>query len=521
MTRPPLLQFPAAGLSRAALLASLLAGLAWATPGSGAGLASASPAAPSGTQLTDVQAIWRATTRLGYWPSPEQVTAIRVHPGGARGWALAEVDRAFDTSREPARVPEALHAVTAPLPTIFAEVRREREARLLAAQTAQDAGPMGVVVPSAAAPAVDSYLRTSGQQAAAWRMLGCSDPSIEHPLLARLTEFWFNHLNVFAGRATVRPFTGHYAVHAIRPNVLGRFEDLLIASARHPAMLFYLDQNQNVAEGTPGLNGRVRGLNENYARELLELHTLGVDGGYTQQDVRELARVLTGWTVDPAAPSGFRFVSRLHDAGGKVVLGRPFGGEGLAQGEREGVEAIAMLAANRATARRIALRLARFFVADEPPTALVDRLSAEYLATRGDLRRMMRLLVASPEFWDPANELFKTPYDFACSALGASAQAAPGNRAPGIGLALSFLVAAGQPVNGWQTPDGYRTDAATWLSPEALTRRADLAAALARGMGDPEYLLVFYGPRTLERLGRLPAGTRGALALAAPDFMRK
>ena len=504
----------------------------------------ARPATATPAALTESQAVWRAASRLGYWPSEQQVAAIRAHPGGARGWALDEVDRAFEATRQPARIPEQLSAVNTPLPEVFAEARREREARQRAALAAPAATP-AMDAPAAMQPAAPvaqpvppaSFVRASAQQAAAWRMLSCSDPSVENPLLSRMTEFWFNHLNVFVGRATVRPFTGHYAVHAIRPNVLGRFEDLLLASARHPAMLFYLDQNQNVAEGTPGPRGTTRGLNENYARELMELHTLGIDGGYTQQDVRELARVLTGWTVDPAAPSGFRFAPRLHDGGEKTVLGRRFGGAGAAQGEREGVEAIALLASRPATARRIALRLARFFVADEPPPALVDRLAAEYLAGNGDLRRVMRQLVSSPEFWDPANELFKTPYDFACSALGASARAVgtgapglPGNgmgrpganaRPPAFGLVLGYLAAAGQPVNGWQTPDGYGTDAATWMSPESLTRRADLAAALARGLAEPEQLLAFYDERTRERIRRLPPGSRAALALAAPDFMRK
>ena len=494
-----------------------------------------------GATLTEPQAVWRAASRLGYWPSEQQVAAIRAHRGGPRGWALDEVDRAFEASRQPARVPEQLAQVNTPLPEVFAEARREREARQRVVQAAPSGAaadssaagapaarmpPLPAAIAQAPAAQPASFIRASAQQAAAWRMLSCSDPSVENPLLSRMTEIWFNHLNVFVGRATVRPFTGHYAVHAIRPNVLGRFEDLLLASARHPAMLFYLDQNQNVADGTPGLQGRVRGINENYARELMELHTLGVDGGYTQQDVRELARVLTGWTVDPDAASGFRFAPRLHDGGEKTVLGRRFGGPGAAQGEREGVEAIGLLASRPATARRIALRLSRFFVADEPPRALVDRLAAEYLASNGDLRRVMRQLVASPEFWDPAHELFKTPYDFACSALGASAgNAAAGApvaaRPPAIGLALGFLAAAGQPVNGWQTPDGYGTDAATWLSPESLTRRADLAAALARGMGEPEQLLGFYDERTRERLQKVPSASRAALTLAAPDFMRK
>ena len=525
----------------AALLAALTLLAAVAVPLRPASAA----AAPQLPALTESQAVWRAASRLGYWPSEERAAAIRAHPGGARGWALDEVDRAFEASRQPARVPDHLPAVTAPLPTVFAEARREREARFNAARTRAAAADAATAAATMAplpgqqpqAPQMQAQMQqspvpgqmqqpaaaqpssaVSARQAATWRLISCADPTAENPLLARMTEFWFNHLNVFAGRLTVRPFAGHYAVHAIRPNVLGRFEDLLLASARHPAMLFYLDQNQNVADGTPGPQGRVRGINENFARELMELHTLGIDGGYTQQDVRELARVLTGWTVDPDGPSGFRFVERLHDTGEKVLLGRRFGGPGTARGEREGIEAIAMLAARPATARRLSLRLAQFFVADEPPRALVDRLAAEFLAGNGDLRRVMRMLVASPEFWDPANELFKTPYDFACSALGVSARAAV---PPPVNLTLGFLASAGQPVNGWQTPDGYRTDAATWLTPESLTRRADLAAALARGLGEPEHLLAFYGEAARERIRRVAPGSRAALALAAPDFMRK
>ena len=525
--RPAIIVMPMTAMFTA--LALLAAATVESRPASAA-------AAPQPSALTESQAVWRAASRLGYWPSEERAASIRAHPGGARGWALDEVDRAFEASRQPARVPDHLPAVTAPLPVVFAEARREREERLKIARTTAGAAPLtmqtpmqmqmqqtpapepmpqqGTPTPAAAQPSSVA----SARQAATWRLLSCSDPTVENPLLSRMTEFWFNHLNVFAGRLTVRPFAGHYAVHAIRPNVLGRFEDLLLASARHPAMLFYLDQNQNVADGTPGPQGRVRGINENYARELMELHTLGIDGGYTQQDVRELARVLTGWTVDPDSPTGFRFAERLHDTGEKTVLGRRFGGPGAARGEREGIEAIAMLAARPATARRLSLRLAQFFVADEPPRALVDRLAAEFLASSGDLRRVMRMLVASPEFWDPANELFKTPYDFACSALGVSARAAA---PPPVMLTLGFLASAGQPVNGWQTPDGYRTDAATWLSPESLTRRADLAAALARGLGDPEHLLAFYSEATRERIRRVAPGARAALALAAPDFMRK
>ena len=342
------------------------------------------------------------------------------------------------------------------------------------------------------------------QSAAAWRLMACSDPALENPLLARMTEFWFNHLNVFVGKGQVRPFVGHYVVNVIRPHALGRFEDLLLASARHPAMLFYLDQAQSSNLG----------LNENYARELMELHTLGVGGGYTQGDVRELARILTGWTVNLPAGEGFRFAGRRHEGGSKVFMSQTYASDGMKEGE----DAIRFLARQPATARRIAGRLATFFVADQPPAALVDRLSATYMSTQGDIRAVMRMLVASSEFWAADSRLFKTPMDFACSALTAAGGV---QDREGIAQALGFLAQAGQPMHGWQTPDGYKTDAATWLAPEALTRRADFAMGLGRRIAEPVYLNAFLGAATQERIAREPSSQRTGLMLASPDFMRK
>ena len=481
-------------------------------------LALAAPAGPAlagdASPEADAATLYRVASRLGYWPAPSTVARIAAHPGGARGWALEAVDRALAASRQPAAGTDTFPTLQRSLPELFAAAREEREARQQAAR-ARPAGSEAAALPPVA--------RTNAQEASAWRMRACADPSLEDPLLARLTEFWFNHLNVSVGKGGSRPFVGHYALHAIRPHVLGRYEALLLASARHPAMLFYLDQVQNVATGARGPMGVSRGPNENYARELLELHTLGVDGGYEQRDVRELARVLPGWTVDPEGPSGFRFLSARHDAGTKQVLGLTLSGAGEAEGQR----VIAMLAAHPATARRIATRLARTFVADDPPAALIDRLAAEYRAGDGDLRRVMRTLVQSPEFWDPAHTLFKTPLDFACSALGATLQAAePPQAGPRgrVGAALGFLFGAGQPMNAWQTPDGYRTDAATWMAPEAITRRADLAATLTAagtGGGALEALLPFLSPSSRDRILRAPPALQPALVLASPDYMSK
>ena len=273
-------------------------------------------------------------------------------------------------------------------------------------------------------------------------------------------------------------------------------------------MLFYLDQAQSNS----------RGLNENYARELMELHTLGVGGGYTQNDVRELARILTGWTVGLQQGEGFRFAERLHDGGEKVLLGKRFTNANGQGGMKEGEDAIRMLARHPATAKRIAERLATTFVSDKPPQALTDRLAATFTRTQGDIRSVMRTLVESPEFWKADNTLFKTPLDFACSALTAGGGVKERRE---IQLTLGFLAQAGQPLHGWQTPDGYKTDAATWLAPEALTRRADYAVALGGRINEPTYLQPFLSTASRERIAREPAATRTGLMLASPDFMSK
>lgn len=450
-------------------------------------------------QGADAASIWRAASRLGYAPTPAIVEAIRQHPQGARGWALDQIDQAYAASQQTPSLPEELASFAQPLPVLAEEYRKERVARA--------AGQPNEVA--------ERFARTASQNAAAWRLFMCSNPNIEPPLLARLTEFWFNHFNVFSGKGSVRPFVGHYVVNAIRRNALGSFEALVYHTARHPAMLFYLDQAQSVAEGTPGARGQIRGLNENYARELLELHTLGVQGGYTQHDVRELARVLTGWTIDPGAEDGFRFAPRLHDSGTKIVLGRAFSD----QGETEGRDAIAMLTRHPATAQRIALRLAQWFVSDDPPPALVKTLADEFLRSQGDLRSVLRSLINSDAFWSPTQVLFKTPFDYACSALVATGPHT--TTGPRIGIALRYLAAVGQPVHGWQTPDGYKTSAGTWLAPEALTRRADLAYALTDNNSHVEMLQDFLSQTTRSRIPREPGRARAALTLASPDFMTK
>ena len=470
-----------------------------------AGLASLAAGAQTASQPVvadhaQSEAAWRVGSRLGYAPTPSFAVAAGAAP---TAWALQQIEAAYAASEQAPAIPPGLARFNAPMADLARDVLAEREARkVLRAQAV--AASAAMVSPATTMAGAPRFSRDMAQSAAAWRLMACSDPALEHPLLARMTEFWFNHLNVSVGKETVRPFVGHYVVNAIRANALGRFEDLLLASARHPAMLFYLDQSQSSN----------RGLNENYARELMELHTMGVAGGYTQVDVHELARILTGWTVDLPGGEGFRFADRRHDTGSKRFMGHTYRSEG----QKEGEDAIRFLARQPATAQRIAGRLAAFFVADQPPAALVERLAATFMATQGDIRAVMRTLVQSPEFWSADHRLFKTPMDFACSAL----TAAGGMPDPqGIAQALGFLTQAGQPLHGWQTPDGYKTDAATWLAPEALTRRADFAMGLARRIPEPAYLKAYLGAATLARVAREPLPLRTGLMLASPDFMRK
>jgi uncharacterized protein (DUF1800 family) len=298
-----------------------------------------------------------------------------------------------------------------------------------------------------------------------------------------MDEFWFNHFNVVAGKGLDHVLIADYEREAIRPYVLGKFRDLLGATAKHPAMLFYLDNwlssvaSVDARPRIAGTKADISGLNENYARELMELHTLGVDGGYTQQDVTALARMLTGWSFNPQfAGTGptFRFVARLHDFGDKVWLGRPV----AARGEAEGEWALDVLASHPATAHHIAYELAQYFVADDPPAALVERMARRFVESDGDIRAVLKTLFASPEFRDPANfgAKFKTPYQYVVSAVRA-AEIEVNNVRP----LLATLTRLGMPLYGCQSPDGYKNTEDVWLNPDALAQRISFATALGMG----------------------------------------
>ena len=238
-----------------------------------------------------------------------------------------------------------------------------------------------------------------------------------HQLEELLVDFWFNHFNVFHEKGADRYLAPSYERDVIRPHVFGKFHDLLLATAESPAMLFYLDNWQSVSPSLPSRQGKKRGLNENYGRELLELHTLGVDGGYRQKDVTEVARCFTGWTIRPPAKGGtFEFNPRMHDEGKKIVLGHVIEAGGM----QDGSEVLRLLARSPNAAHHICLQLAQRFVADDPPKPLVDRMrERQYLKHDGDLREVMRTLLESPEFWSQGayRAKVKTPLRIIASAL--------------------------------------------------------------------------------------------------------
>ncbi len=297
----------------------------------------------------------------------------------------------------------------------------------------------------------------------------------ERQLEEVMVDFWFNHFNVFAGKGAVKWMLVSYERDAIRPHALGKFRDLLSATAHHPAMLFYLDNWMSVRNDFPSRpEGKgPKGLNENYARELMELHTLGVDGGYTQKDVIEVARCFTGWTINqPRSDGSFVFRPIAHDNGEKVVLGRrtPAGG-----GHRDGEQVIEILARHPSTAKFIATKLVRRFVADEPPPALVARVAETFTRTDGDIRAMLVTIVTSGEFFaaDAYRAKVKKPFELVASAIRAVGGTTNG------GPVLSRAVAQiGEPLYASQPPTGYPDVALAWVNTGALLNRMNFALAL-------------------------------------------
>ncbi len=343
------------------------------------------------------------------------------------------------------------------------------------------------------------------------------------PLGERLTQFWSNHFTISALRPVVHGCAGAFEREAIRPHIFGRFADLLLAVESHPAMLLYLDNAQSIGPDSMAGVRQGKGLNENLGREILELHTLGVDGGYTQADVEALARILTGWSVarlKDDAPGSFKFYERAHEPGAKTLLGRRY----AENGQGEGVEALRDLAQHPATARHIALKLARHFIADQPPPDAVARIAKSFIDSGGNLSRVTAAVVAEDAVWQTPFAKLRTPTDMliaACRVAGFTPQPAM--------LVATLHMLDQQPFFAPQ-PSGWPDDAASWAAPEAVLRRAQWCEAFAGRIPDPPDPVILaeasLGPalssETREAIARAPSRRDGfALALASPEFQRR
>ena len=473
-----------------------------------AGVAAAGGAAV----VNDDKTVAHLLDRIGYGPRPGDVD--RVRQMGAINY--------IEQQLHPERINDsALEARLAPLSTIklsTAEIAREyflpaEEARRQQKQEQAKMDPQ--MDPNDAAPRKGQAAGAGGPIMKERTVVAELDEQkilratySERQLQEVLTDFWFNHFNVFAGKGPERIMLTEYERDTIRPHVLGSFRDLLGATAHSPAMLFYLDNWMSTDPNGPhatmaddmrgrnrgGLFGPARpgrfpvpqqqqkqnakrptGLNENYGRELMELHTLGVDGGYTQKDVIEVARAFTGWTIaQPRQGGDFRFDPRMHDEGEKHVLGHTIKAGG---GEKDGEQVLDILASQPATAKFISTKLARRFVGDNPPPALVDRAARRFLDTRGDIREVVRTILESPEFSAPEayRAKVKSPFEFMVSALRASSAEIRGP----VGLIRS-LQQLGMPLYMVQPPTGYADTTETWVNTGGLVNRMNFALALVQ-----------------------------------------
>ncbi len=343
------------------------------------------------------------------------------------------------------------------------------------------------------------------------------------PLRERLTHFWSNHFTVSGFRPIVHGATGAFEREAIRPHITGRFADMLIAVERHPVMLLYLDNALSIGPDSFAGQRRNKGINENFGREILELHTLGVDGGYTQADVEALARILTGWSVarlnDPD-PGNFHYYERTHEPGAKVLLGKRYEEAGY----EEGVAALNDLAVHPATAHHVATKLARHFIADAPPPDAVARIATVFHTSGGNLARVTEAVVREEAAWRTPFAKVRDPDNLviaACRVTGFTPQAP---------MLLNSLRTLDQPPFFALQPVGWPDDAASWVSPEAVLRRAQWCAFFAERIGDvpdPEALAVSAlgdatPADTLEAIRRAPSRRVGlALLLASPEFQRR
>lgn len=462
-----------------------------------------------------------ALNRFGLGAKPSEAP-----PADARHWLTAQFDR-FD----------ARPAAFAALPDAGAMVKsyREQQQAMRQAARATDAVPAKPAKTSEQMAARRDFaqdVQALYRQAVQARTQSALET--QAPFVERMVHFWSNHFCVSADNPQTSAFVGAFERDAIRPHVLGRFEDMLLAVEHHPAMLIYLNQIQSIgpdslaAQRAAARNpGKARGLNENLGREIMELHTLGVRSGYSQADVTEFARALTGWSVGAQGPrddgnaDDFAFRPNLHEPGPRTILGKTYDQPGADQARAVLID----FARSPATATHVATKLARHFAGDAPPPALVSRLAATLAKSRGDLPSLYRTLIESPEAWAPAPLKFKTPWEWTVSALRGLGREQLGQlQMAGIQSQL------GQPVWKPGSPAGWDDTAASWAAPDALLRRVEFAQRLVAPVGDtidaralgPKLIPASFSPATAEQVGRAESpGSALALLLVSPDFLRR
>ena len=434
-----------------------------------------------------------AANRFGLGSRPGQLEAVR---GDPQGWLIAQLD---DSRRRP----RELDGLPAAAPQVAEFLRARKQKGDLAAMVRRSFR--------------EDYMREAGLRSlAAVRS--------EAPFVERLVAFWCNHFTISVRKPVLAGIAGAYEREAIRPHVTGRFADMLLAVAKHPAMLLYLDNAQSFGPNSRAGRRLKKGLNENLAREILELHTLGVDGGYGQGDVRNLAMILTGWSLArpgrDAGPGGFKFHKRAHEPGEKRLLGRRYRDGGLSQGEA----ALGDLARHPATARHVAAKLARHFIADDPPAPAVARLAQVFAETDGDLSALTEALVLLDEPWEAPLVKLKTPQDLVVSTLRATGFEGETNK---LVLALRLL---GQAPWAAPSPAGWPDRAEDWASPDALLKRIEFATAVAARVGDrldprtlaQETIGAVASPDTVTAISRAPSRGDGlTLLLASAEFQRR
>ena len=476
-----------------------------------------------------------AQRRFGLGARPGDMARVA---GDARGFVLAQLAnpagaRLARTDLEPSWV-------------VFAEAQRAQESLRRNREVAEKAGrpPSEGAVEAQTEASRKRSPATSPRPGAIRREAYQAElgARIEHaigtetPFLERLVLFWSNHFCVSAAKGNVRGMAGGYEREVIRAHVLGRFADMLKASAQHPAMLVYLDNQLSIGPmSRAGLN-RGRGLNENLAREILELHTLGVDGGYTQADVTNLARILTGWTVgsvrEPVTePGKFFYAPNRHEPGTWQVVGRSYENRGLETGEA----VLADLARHPATARHLARKLARHFVGDEAPLGLAARLEQTFRETDGDLTQVAGALASAPEAWEAPPRKVVPPYDFAVSlargmGLGRTPPTAPDAAERRPRQIARLAAALGQPTWLVPSPKGWPDDDDAWMGPSAVRERlriAEMATRAADRDADPRRLALelmgeWMSEETRAAIARAESREQGLeLLVMAPEFLRR